>query len=75
MKKIFTKMDLQWEYNNVWIKEENKWKMAFMTLEKLFEPTVMLFGLTNSLAMMINKILRNLINTRKVASFIDNVIV
>ena len=49
-----------------------------MTLEGSFEPTVMFFGLTNSPAMfqtMMNEILRDLINTRKVASFIDNVIV
>jgi len=25
-KKVFTKLDLQWEYNNVLIKKENKWK-------------------------------------------------
>jgi len=38
----------------------------------------MFFGLTNSLAMfqtMMNKILWDLINTGKVASFIDNMIV
>ena len=49
-----------------------------MTLEGLFEPTMMFFGLTNSLAMfqtMINKILWNLINTGNMVSFIDNVIV
>jgi len=23
-KKVFTKLDLWWSYNNVWIKEENK---------------------------------------------------
>ena len=48
-----------------------------MTLEKLFEPTVMFFGLTNfpvTFQTMINKILWNLINTGKVVSFIDNVI-
>jgi len=47
-KKIFTKMDLRWGYNNVWIKEGDKWKAAFTTLEGFFEPTVMFFGLTNS---------------------------
>ena len=39
---------------------------------------VMFFGLTNSLAIfqtMMNKILWNLINTGKVVSFIDNIIV
>jgi len=48
MKKVFTKMDLRWGYNNVWIKEEDKWKAAFMTPGRSFEPTVMFFGLTNS---------------------------
>ena len=49
-----------------------------MTLEESFEPIVMFFGLTNSLAMfyiMMNEILWDLINTREVASFIDDVIV
>jgi len=51
---------------------------VFTTLEGLFEPTMMFFGLTNSLATfqtIMNEILRNLINTGKVVSFIDNVIV
>ena len=77
-KKVFTKMDLRWGYNNIWIKEGDEWKVAFMTPEKLFEPTVMFFGLTNSPAIfqaMINELLRDLINTGKVAAFIDDVIV
>ena len=47
-------------------------------LEKLFEPTIIFFRLMNFLAMfqiIINKILQNFINTRKVVSFISNVIV
>ena len=50
----------------------------FMMLEGLFKPSVMFFELINSLATsqaMMNKILRNLINTRKTVSFIGNVIV
>jgi len=47
-KKVFTKMDLRWGYNNVWIKKGDKWKAAFTTSEGSFEPTVMFFGLTNS---------------------------
>ena len=77
-KKIFTKIDLRWSYNNVQIKEGDEWKAAFTTPEGLFEPTVMFFGLTNSPAtfqVMINELLRNLINTGKVAAFIDDVIV
>ena len=45
--------------------------------EGFFEPTVMFFGLTNSLVtfqVMINKLLRDMINTGKVAVFIDDVI-
>ena len=42
-KKVFTKMDLQWGYNNVRIKEGDEWKAAFMTPEGSFEPTVMFF--------------------------------
>jgi len=78
MKKLFTKMDLRWGYNNVRIKEGDEWKAAFTMLEGLFEPTVMFFGLTNSLATfqaMMNELLRDLINTGKVAVFIDDVIV
>jgi len=28
-KKIFTKMDLRWRFNNIRIKEEDEWKGAF----------------------------------------------
>ena len=49
-KKVFMKMDLQWEYNNVRIKEGDEWKAVFSMHEGLFEPMVMFFGLTNSLA-------------------------
>ena len=51
--------------------------MIFTILEGFFELTVIFFGLTNSLAIfqtIMNKILWDLINTRKVASFIDDVI-
>ena len=77
-KKLFTKMDLRWGYNNVRIKEGDEWKAAFTTLEGSFEPTVMFFGLMNSLATfqaMMNELLRDLINIGKVAVFIDDVIV
>jgi len=77
-KKVFTKMDLRWGYNNMRIKEGDKWKVAFTTSEGSFKPTVMFFRLTNSLATfqtMINKLLRDLINTGKVVVFIDDIIV
>ena len=46
-KKVFTKMDLQWEYNNVRIKKGDEWKVAFSMPEEAFEPMIMFFGLTN----------------------------
>jgi len=52
--------------------------VAFTTPEGSFEPMVIFFRLTNSPATFqttINKILWNLINTREVASFIDDIIV
>ncbi len=55
------------------IKEEDKWKAVFTIQERSFEPTVMFFGLTNSPVMfqtMMNELLRDLINTGKVATFI-----
>jgi len=60
------------------IMKEDEWKAAFTTPEGSFKPTVMFFGLTNSpvtFQAMINKLLRDLINTEKVAAFIDDVIV
>jgi len=77
-KKVFTKMDLRWGFNNVRIKEGDKWKGAFTMHIGSFEPTVMFFGMTNSPATfqaMINKILRDLINKGKVAAFVDDVLV
>ena len=77
-KKLFMKMDLRWGYNNVRIKEGDKWKAAFTMPEGLFEPTVMFFGLTNSPATfqaIMNELLRDLINTGKIVVFIDDVIV
>jgi len=49
-----------------------------MTPEGSFELMVVFFGLTNLLATfqaMMNKLLRDLINTGKVAAFIDDIIV
>jgi len=48
---LFMKFDIKWGYNNVQIKEGDEWKAVFTTNQGLYEPTVMFFGLTNSLAM------------------------
>ena len=59
-KRVFTKMDLRWRYNNIRIKEGDEWKAAFTILERFFKPTVMFFELTNLLVTfqaMMNKLL------------------
>jgi hypothetical protein len=47
-KKIFTKADLQWGFNNICIKEEDQWKATFKTPYGLFKPRVMPFGMNNA---------------------------
>jgi len=77
-KKVFTKMDLRWGFNNVRIKEKDEWKEVFTTHIGSFELTVMFFGMTNlpaTFQAMMNEILRDLINEGKVAAFVDDVLV
>jgi len=77
-RQVFTKMDLRWKYNNVRIKKGNEWKAAFTTHVRLFEPVVMFFGMTNSPAtfqVMMNEILRDMINEEKVVAFVDDILV
>jgi len=47
---VFSKFDIRWGYNNIRIKEGDKWKGAFKTRRSLYEPKVMFFGMSNSLA-------------------------
>jgi len=42
-KRVFTKMDVQWGYNNVRINEGDEWKATFTTHVGLYEPVVMFF--------------------------------
>ena len=45
--KFFNKLDLIWGYNNVRIKEGDKWKAIFLMNKGLFELWVIYFGLCN----------------------------
>jgi len=77
-RKVFTKLDLRWGYNNVRIKEREKWKIAFTTHIGAYGPTIMYFGLTNSPATfqaMINDLFRDLINQGDTVTFIDDILV
>ena len=79
-KTLFSKFDICWGYNNIQIKEEDWWKVAFKTLFGLYEPTVMYLGLTNSLAMFyraMQKMLHNWLNKYpdETGNYIDDMVV
>ena len=74
--KLFTKMDLRWGYNNVCIKENDKWKAAFTCFHRSFEPLVMYFGLCKSPATfqaMMNEIFADMNNV--VVVYIDDLMI
>ena len=76
--KYFTKLDICWGYNNIWIKDGDEWKAAFRTNRGLFKPLVMFFRLTNSLATfqtMMNHLFRDLINRGKVVVYMDDIMI
>src|SRR5712671_5468812 len=78
MKKLFTKFDVRWGYNNVRIKKGDKWKAAFITNEGLYEPTVMFFGMTNSPAMfqaMMNAIFEDEIREGWLTVYMDDMLI
>jgi hypothetical protein len=71
-------MDVHWGYNNIQIKEGDKWKVAFHMKTGLYEPTVMFFRLTNSPAMFqvfMNEIFKDLIRLGVVKVYMDNILV
>jgi hypothetical protein len=76
--KYFTKLDMCWDYNNVWIRKGDKWKAAFKTNKGLFEPTVMFFGMCNSPATfqaMIDDIFMTMIDNRPVIVYMDDILI
>jgi len=71
--KIFMKLDVRWGYNNVRIREGDKWKVAFCTNQGLFEPLIMYFGLMNSpvtFQTMMNEIFTDLITDGIISVYI-----
>lgn len=75
---LFSKMDVRWGYNNIRIREGDEWKAAFKTNRGLYEPTVMFFGLTNSLATFqsyMNHVFADLIDEGHVIVYMDDILV
>ena len=76
--KYFTKLDVCWGFNNVHIKEGDKWKATFRTNRGLFEPLVMFFGRTNSPATfqtMMDNIFEDLITEGVVVVYLDDILI
>ena len=74
---IFTKFDIRAGYNNVGIKEGNKWKAAFITPFGLYKPTVMFFGLCNSPATfqaMMNDVFSDMIEEGWIVIYMDDML-
>ena len=76
--KFFTKFDVRWGYHNIRIKKGDEWKATFTTSHGLFEPQVMLFGLTNSPATfqaLMNTIFVDLVAAGQVAVYLDDILI
>jgi len=76
--KFFNKLNLIWEYNNVRIKEGDKWKATFLTNKGLFKPQVMYFGLYNSpgtFQRIMNSIFQELLHEEVLANYMDNFVI
>ena len=76
--KMFTILDLQWRYNNLHIKESNKWKISFKTSRELFEWLVAffrLYGMPAIFQAMINEIFKEELLAGWLKIYLDNIII
>ena len=76
--KYFTKLDIQWGFNNVRIKPRDEWKAAFHTNCSLFKSLMMFFGMTNSpttFQTMMNNIFRTLIAKGIMVVYLDDILI
>ncbi|KAF8751157.1 hypothetical protein RHS01_08784 [Rhizoctonia solani] len=75
--KVFTKLDLQWGYNNIHVKEGDEWKTAFHTKYGLYKSMVMTFGLTNApvaFQHFMNKLFKDLLDVC-IIIYLDNILI
>ena len=76
--RYFNKLDLIWGYNNIWIKEGDEWKAAFLTNKGLFKSQVMYFGLCNSpgtFQWIMNSIFWELLHEGILANYMDDFVI
>lgn len=75
--KVFMMLDMWWEYYNMRVREDNKWKMSFQMRYGQFEFLVMQFGLRNALVAlqcMINDLFHVLVDVY-VVLYLDDIII
>jgi Reverse transcriptase (RNA-dependent DNA polymerase) len=75
--KYFSKFNVRWGYNNVRIRSGDKWKAAFKTNRGLYEPTVMFFGMCDSLATfqsMMDEIFKKEIEDDLIIVYMDDIL-
>ena len=76
--RYFTKLDVRWGYNNIWIKEGNEYKAAFKTVLGLYEPLVMTFRLCNApttFQTFMNQISEDLLDTGQVVIYLNDILI
>ena len=76
--KYFNKLDLIWRYNNIWSKEGDTWKAAFLTNKELFESQVMYFRLCNlpgTFQRMMNSIFWELLHEEVLTNYMDDFVI
>jgi len=76
--RFFTKLDVRWEYNNIWIREGDEYKTAFKTPLGLYESCIMTFGLCNTLATFqtfMDTQFADFLATSKVVIYLDDILI
>jgi len=76
--RFFTKLDVQWGYNNICIREGDEYKMAFKIPLGLFKSLVMMFGLCNAPATFqtfMDTQLADLIDTDHMVVYLDDILI
>jgi hypothetical protein len=75
--KYFSKFDVWWGYNNIWIQSGDEWKAAFKTNWGLYKPTVMFFRMCNSPATfqaMMDEIFKKKIEEDLIIVYMDDIL-
>jgi len=75
---FFTKLDVHWGYNNIYIWEGDEYKTAFKTPLSLFESCIMTFGLYNAPATFqtfIDTQFADFLATGKVVIYLDDILI